>query len=347
MLLNINYEILKNNKYEEQILAWRNDNLTRKNSINQEIISEIDHTRWLSEQLINKNTLLIMFLFNSKPAGLVKLDALGNDEYGISINLNPKYRGMKLSSIFIKQSIHYLIENQDKNKLRILASIKSDNLPSIKAFERAGFNLSNSKYRENLFLFSKDVINTKDILFLGYSEEDTGLINRLTKRGFKVANFQNKLDSNLFLDYDLVISYGYRFILTKDQLSNCKQPPINLHISLLPWNRGAHPNFWAFHDSTPHGVTIHEIDEGIDTGRILFQKELIFDENLSLKSSYNQKREEIENLFISNLFDIIYRTTKPFKSDSKGTFHLSKELPNNINWELNINQYFQLGENND
>ncbi|MCL0081308.1 hypothetical protein M1N64_03665 [Peptococcaceae bacterium] len=41
---------------------------------------------------------------------------------------------------------------------------------------------------------------------------------------------------------------------------------INLHISFLPWNRGADPNFWSFIENAPVGVSIHYLDEGIDTG---------------------------------------------------------------------------------
>lgn len=58
-----------------------------------------------------------------------------------------------------------------------------------------------------------------------------------------------------------------------------KTPVLNLHISYLPWNRGANPNFWSFVENTKKGVTIHEIDEKLDKGKILLRKELEFDEN--------------------------------------------------------------------
>ena len=46
-------------------------------------------------------------------------------------------------------------------------------------------------------------------------------------------------------------------------------------MSFLPYNRGSHPNFWSFIDDTPKGITIHEIDEGADTGNIVFQKKIL------------------------------------------------------------------------
>lgn len=46
---------------------------------------------------------------------------------------------------------------------------------------------------------------------------------------------------------------------------------MNLHISYLPWNKGADPNFWSCIDGTPAGVTLHHIDAGVDTGDIIAQ----------------------------------------------------------------------------
>ncbi len=43
----------------------------------------------------------------------------------------------------------------------------------------------------------------------------------------------------------------------------------------LPFNRGAHPNFWSFMEKTPSGVTMHEINSGIDKGKIIVQKKNI------------------------------------------------------------------------
>lgn len=82
-------------------------------------------------------------------------------------------------------------------------------------------------------------------------------------------------------NFDFVICYGYRDLLSKDVLGLSEYPEgdgrvrfLNLHISLLPHNRGADPNFWSWFDSTPKGVSIHEIDAGVDTGAVLAQMEI-------------------------------------------------------------------------
>ena len=54
---------------------------------------------------------------------------------------------------------------------------------------------------------------------------------------------------------------------------------------------GQDPNLWSFIEDTPKGVTIHEIDEGIDTGDIIFQKEIVLNSNETLASSYEKLQE--------------------------------------------------------
>lgn len=51
-------------------------------------------------------------------------------------------------------------------------------------------------------------------------------------------------------------------------------PAINAHTSLLPQYRGTRSEFWQCRrDDAAHvGITIHLVDEGVDTGQVLFQR---------------------------------------------------------------------------
>ena len=117
---------------------------------------------------------------------------------------------------------------------------------------------------------------TKKILFLGYSQKQTKLIDALVANNCAVDYTEDKVD--VIKDYFCVISYGYKYILKQNIIEGFGCPIFNLHISYLPYNRGAHPNFWSFYDNTPSGVTIHLIDGGIDTGPIVKQKYVNFEE---------------------------------------------------------------------
>jgi len=97
---------------------------------------------------------------------------------------------------------------------------------------------------------------------------------------------------------DIIVSYGYRHILGSDILEAVHGHALNLPISYLPWNRGADPNFWSYIEDTHKGVTLHFIDEGIDTGDIIAQKHIQNHcSNETLASSYASLQNEIQALF--------------------------------------------------
>jgi len=96
---------------------------------------------------------------------------------------------------------------------------------------------------------------------------------------------------------ELLVSYGYRHILRAEILDRFPGRAVNLHISLLPWNRGADPNLWSFVEGTPKGVTIHHLDPGVDTGDLIAQREVTFGAGETLRSSYDRLQREIQDLF--------------------------------------------------
>jgi len=166
----------------------------------------------------------------------------------------------------------------------------------------------------------------KKILFLGYDEKETSIISKLVELGHEVWHASGSVSE--LDDFDLIVSFGFRYIIKESLLSKLPQPIINLHIAYLPYNRGAHPNFWAFFDGTPSGVTIHLVDKGIDTGDILFQRIVKFSENEdTFILSYKRLIDEIEMLFIDNVEAIVNMTFKSSPQVGQGTFHKLKDLP--------------------
>ena len=102
---------------------------------------------------------------------------------------------------------------------------------------------------------------------------------------------------------------------------------VNLHPSLLPYNKGMHPWYWCIRDNTPAGNTIHYIDEKIDNGSIIIQKEvkkLIADTG---ETMYNKLINEMKDLFKANWqFILTHEKRNAHEPKGKGTFHYSKEL---------------------
>lgn len=73
-------------------------------------------------------------------------------------------------------------------------------------------------------------------------------------------------------DITIVVAYGR--ILPKSFLQSFTKGAVNLHFSLLPKYRGAAPVNWAIvNGETRTGVTVMQMDAGLDTGDILMQRE--------------------------------------------------------------------------
>lgn len=74
---------------------------------------------------------------------------------------------------------------------------------------------------------------------------------------------------------DLIIVVAFGQILKQNLLNSSKWGAINIHASLLPKYRGAAPIQWAIiNNESKTGLTVMEMDEGMDTGPILLQAEL-------------------------------------------------------------------------
>ena len=76
-------------------------------------------------------------------------------------------------------------------------------------------------------------------------------------------------------DIGLSIYFGY--ILRAEFINLFPSRIVNLHPAYLPYNRGAHPNIWSIVERTPAGVTLHYINEGVDQGDIITQRQVLID----------------------------------------------------------------------
>jgi methionyl-tRNA formyltransferase len=181
----------------------------------------------------------------------------------------------------------------------------------------------------------------KQCLFLGYKKNQTSLINFLKKKDFAIKNYQKIPSLKVFKQSDFILSFGFRKIISIKIIKKIKKPIFNIHLSYLPFNRGAHPNFWSFTENTPAGVSIHKIDKGIDTGNIIIRKKINFNIKLkkfsTFKKTYNYLFLEAEKLFKKNFNKIYNKKYKKILNKKKGTFHYKKDLPKWMkNWNMNI-----------
>lgn len=125
-------------------------------------------------------------------------------------------------------------------------------------------------------------------------------------------------------EIDLIVSYGYRHILKSELLCMCRA--VNLHISYLPWNRGADPNLWSFLERSPRGVTIHYMDSGLDTGDIIVQRSAEPVTNAStLRTTYLTLTNQIESLFAEHWQAIKQQDCVATLQSGTGSYHKSAD----------------------
>jgi methionyl-tRNA formyltransferase len=148
-------------------------------------------------------------------------------------------------------------------------------VPTLEALEGRGFKLSlvltqpDRPKGRGLQPFPSPVKQTAERLELPIEQPDKIKIN---------PQLQSRLES---LSPDAIVVVGYGRIIPPWMLHLPRHGNINLHASLLPKYRGAAPIQWAIANGEKlTGVTTMRIDQGLDTGDILLQRqEIIRDED--------------------------------------------------------------------
>ena len=103
----------------------------------------------------------------------------------------------------------------------------------------------------------------------------------------------------------LVILAWWPHLVRRPFLDAGQRATLNMHPSLLPHGRGKDPNFWTLAQGDPFGVTIHHVDQGIDSGPIAFQAAIDTDWTDTGGSLYAKAQERMIRLFADSLDAIL------------------------------------------
>jgi len=146
-----------------------------------------------------------------------------------------------------------IIDAVETGKLQANIALLVSDKPNCKAVERA------STYGIDAFVFSSKDFENKEAY-------ETAILQELQKRAV-----------------DYIILAGYMRFIGKVLLSHFPNRIINLHPALLPSFPGAHGIEDAYHYGVKvFGITIHFVDEGVDTGPIIDQFSFHADDHESL-----------------------------------------------------------------
>lgn len=94
---------------------------------------------------------------------------------------------------------------------------------------------------------------------------------------------------------DLVVLAGYMFLLGREFIRKFKNKILNIHPALLPSFKGTHGIQDAYHYGVKiTGVTVHFVDEGLDSGPIILQAPCYIDGNESVEQ-LEEKIHKVEH----------------------------------------------------
>lgn len=138
------------------------------------------------------------------------------------------------------------------------------------------------------------------------------------------------------LDIDLIVVCGYKYIIPNEIFDIPEFRTINIHPSYLPAYRGQHVVNWAIINGEKEtGVTIHYIDEGIDTGDIIVQKKVPISSEDNAKTLHDKIYDVVCELVMSVMHCIASgKQIKGKKQDDTKASYYRPRVPDDgkIDW---------------
>ena len=123
----------------DDILIWRNDELTRKMSKYQDLVKPEEHSNWFKSSLRDPRRIIYIGLKDAIKVGVCHFNCNENYiEAEVSINLNPIMRKKKLAEKLLHTA---MCEFFKTHKINLKAEIKKNNFSSAVIFQKCGFIL--------------------------------------------------------------------------------------------------------------------------------------------------------------------------------------------------------------
>lgn len=134
---------------------------------------------------------------------------------------------------------------------------------------------------------------------------------------------------------DIIVVAAFGQLLPKSILDMPKYGCINVHASLLPKYRGAAPIQWSvINGDAVTGVTIMQMDVGMDTGDMIATREVVIDEEETGGGLFDKLAEVGAKLCVDTLIEIESGTATRTPQNHEEATHvsmISKEL-GNVDW---------------
>ncbi len=166
-----------------------------------------------------------------------------------------------------------------------------------------------------------------------YSYKNAAFLKKYSEsNSFRPINLKEE-DDTFFSKYGLFFSLHCKQLFPSKLVD--KYRCINIHPGLNPFNRGWFPQVFSIINKKPIGVTIHEMDNQLDHGPIIYQKEInIKQEETSYDIYCRIQRLEIEMLKL-HLDDLILGKYKSYPMKDEGNINYMHDFKSLCKIELN------------
>jgi len=130
------------NKNDALILfSMANEPKVRSNSINSDLIELKDHLNWFDATIESTSSIIYIYEAEDIPIGQIRFETKEDGSY-INYSLDVVARGRGLATDLLKKGIEIYNNTQPD---QIIAIVKKENIPSLKAFAKLGFIETNEK----------------------------------------------------------------------------------------------------------------------------------------------------------------------------------------------------------
>jgi len=130
--------------------------------------------------------------------------------------------------------------------------------------------------------------------------------------------------ANIISNYSLIISIHCKQLFPSFLVENVRC--INVHPGLNPYNRGWFPQVFSIINGLPSGVTIHEIDNKLDHGPIIAQKEYKIESWDTSGSAYAKIMMLERELVLKHFCAIRDRTYNTLVQHDEGNLNFKKDF---------------------
>ena len=155
------------------------------------------------------------------------------------------------------------------------------------------------------------IIQNKDIkisfICVRFDTKDEVLKNYCIKYNIDYLKYKN-INSLEFIskvsnyNCDLFVSMSFNQIFKREIIDIPKYNIINCHAGKLPFYRGRNILNWALiNDEKEFGITVHYVDEGIDTGNIILQECYEITDNDNYHTLLKRSYEECANILYKSI----------------------------------------------